>query len=456
MKKILFIIALSVIFFSTIQGFSQSKKKPLTRILFIFDCSNSMNAKWERGRSKVDIAREIMSQLLDSLKNIPDLELALRMYGHQSPVPPQDCDDTKLEVPFGKNNVSLIREKLMNTVPKGTTPIARSLEKCAGDFPPCSNCRNVIILVTDGIEACDGDPCAVALGLQRKGITLKPYVIGIGLDVETVEAFECLGTAYNADNQDKLKEVFDVVITQAIKSTSVQINLLDIYGKPKETNVPMLIKDKGSNDVLHKYIHTLNREGNPDTITLDPLLKYDVMVYTLPPQYISDMEVVIGEHNIIEKPAPQGSLMIKQEDGYRLSETKVIVREKNISRTLNVQEFGEKVDYIVGSYDLEILTLPRIYKYNVDIKQDQTTSIVIKQPGLANIDLPSAGFATLFVYRNERYEWVKNLNYTKSAKLVLQPGSYMLVFRAKYVNQTEYSKVDYFKIRSGRSVSVDL
>ena len=109
--------------------------------------------------------------------------MALRMYGHQSPVPPQDCNDTKLEVPFAEGNASKIRQELRYVVPKGTTPIAHSLEMGGGDFPPdCDNCRNIIILITDGVEACDGDACAVSLELQRKGIILKPFVIGIGID----------------------------------------------------------------------------------------------------------------------------------------------------------------------------------------------------------------------------------------------------------------------------------
>ena len=99
----------------------------------------------------------------------------------------QDCDDTKLEVPFAQGNGEQIRNVLSNITPKGTTPIARSLEKAANDFPECANCRNVIILITDGIEACDEDPCAVSRALQQKGIILKPFVIGIGLDKEFIK-----------------------------------------------------------------------------------------------------------------------------------------------------------------------------------------------------------------------------------------------------------------------------
>jgi Ca-activated chloride channel family protein len=64
-----------------------------------------------------------------------NLELALRVYGHTKRYPPQDCDDTRLEVPFGRGNNFAIKKRLEEISPSGTTPIARSLEACGGDFP---------------------------------------------------------------------------------------------------------------------------------------------------------------------------------------------------------------------------------------------------------------------------------------------------------------------------------
>ena len=85
-------------------------QEELTRILFIFDASNSMNGKWE-GSTKIERAREILNETIDELAGVANLELALRVYGHQSPVTPtfQDCNDTKLEVPFGPNNFGAIK-----------------------------------------------------------------------------------------------------------------------------------------------------------------------------------------------------------------------------------------------------------------------------------------------------------------------------------------------------------
>jgi len=127
---------LVLIFFTSIQAVDlQAQAKPapaqLTRILLIFDCSNSMFGIWESD-SKFNIAKRLVSQMVDSLGREQNVQLALRCYGHQKKYPPQDCDDSKLEVPFARDNAWLIKAKLNKVGPSGTTPIAQSLEACKG------------------------------------------------------------------------------------------------------------------------------------------------------------------------------------------------------------------------------------------------------------------------------------------------------------------------------------
>src|SRR5690606_32185029 len=105
---------------------------------------------------------------------------------------------------------------------------------------------NVIILITDGIEECDGDPCAVSLALQRQGIVLKPFVIGLGIEPNVIDAFKCVGNYYDATNEVTFKNVLGIVISQALNTTSVQVNLLDELNKASETNVPMTFYDSFS------------------------------------------------------------------------------------------------------------------------------------------------------------------------------------------------------------------
>ncbi len=90
--------------------YAQSNPIEKSRVLFIFDASQSMLSRWQSGR-KIDVAKRMLNSMMDSLKNIPDLEVALRVYGHQSNYPPQDCNDTKLEIDFVPANLAADKVK---------------------------------------------------------------------------------------------------------------------------------------------------------------------------------------------------------------------------------------------------------------------------------------------------------------------------------------------------------
>lgn len=429
--------------------------EPHSRILFIFDASNSMSGTWE-GDSKINIARKILIEMVDSLQHIENVEMALRIYGHQSPVPPQDCSDTKLEVPFGPNNASRIRQKLRFITPKGTTPIARSLELSAEDFPPCRSCRNIVILITDGVEACDGDPCAVSARLQKKGIVLKPFVIGIGNDPWFKETFSCLGHYYNAPSKQQFREAMRVVITQALNTTSTQINLLDTDDNPTETNVNVILYDQLSNKVRYNMIHTLNSKGNPDTISLDQLSTYHIVAQTIPPTSIDSVTLTVGRHNHIGLDAPQGSLVIVTSDGHVYDGDKILVKVAGTHKTINLQEMGGVEKYLVGNYDLEIPVYPLIYLTDIEIQQSYTTTVEIPEPGQVNFIGKKSGYGAIYQLDAERNQnWVVNLRGALARQsFYLQPGNYRVVYRRGDLSSTTETQIWDFSIASGRIQTV--
>jgi Ca-activated chloride channel family protein len=442
--------------FSFSQIKEKEKPKPTTRILFVFDASQSMYGRWQSDM-KITIARKLLSNLLDSLKDIPDLQFALRVYGHQKQYPPQDCDDTKLEIPFAPGNTEKIKAKLKTLIPKGTTPIASSLELAAEDFTPCDNCRNIIVLITDGLEECGGDPCAVSKALQKKGIMLKPFIIGIGKDFST--AFSCVGTYFDASSEQEFQQALNIVISQALNSTTAQVNLLDSYGNPTETNVNMTFYDNFSGLVKYNFIHTLNNKGLPDTLTLDPLSMYNIVVHTIPPVEIDSVTLTPGKHTIIAVDAPQGYLNLKVggNNSNAAKDVKAIIRQKDKMETLNLQSFGETEKYIVGKYDLEVLCLPRLYINDVDIAQSSTTTVEIPQPGIAVIMMSANGYGSVYQEDDNKLKWIYNLTEnTTQESLILQPGKYRVVFRTKYTTRSAYTVEKSFKVTSGTSVSVKL
>lgn len=449
-----------IILFILVSGnflFSQEQKKPLTRILLILDASNSMTGIWDN-KVKMNTARAVLGSMVDSLSKIENVQLALRVYGHQSPIPPQDCKDTKLEVPFKDNNAAQIRMVLNFIKPKGTTPIANSLEACADDFPECDNCRNIVILVTDGIEACDGDPCAISLALQKKGIILKPFVIGIGLDVDLTDAFACIGNYFNASSAENFSQAINDVIYQTLTQTTMQVNLNDINGKPVETNVNLTFFNETSGRVVHNFIHTLNVNGNPDTIILDPVIDYKIVVNTIPPVYSNSFKLEPGKHTTVNIDVPQGSLIIESPVTNNYNSINYIVRQSGSNKTINVPFINSKDRYITGKYDLEVLTLPRLYFTNVEIQPNETTSIKIPQVGIVIFLRKNNGFGSIYKLNEDgSQEWLANLNpeLTKES-IYLLPGEYLAVFRDKLSKNTGNSYSTTFKCVPGSTNSVVL
>ncbi len=432
--------------------FAQTNQPTLTRILFLFDSSHSMWAKWESDY-RINIAKKFLIQMLDSLKNIENVELALRVYGHQKPVPPQDCNDTRLEVPFKPKNIDEIKQVIHKLEPKGTTPIARSLEAAALDFPKSTPSRNIIILITDGIEACDGDPCAVSAELQKQKIILRPFVIGIGLDTDFKKSFDCIGQYFDATSENQFKNVLGVVISQALNNTTMQVNLLDINENPTESDVPMTFYDKKSGKIIYNFVHTLNNKGNPDTLVLDPLITYRITVHTIPPVFIDSVKLTSGKHTIVGTNTAQGFLIVKSNTNY-YKDIKYLIRQKNKPEILHANNINEKTKLLIGNYDLEILTLPRLYIDDVNIRPNHTTTVQIPNPGIVTFLFDAPGYGSILKEKDNSLEWVTNLTESLRQTFLLLPGNYRIIWRSKNIKKTNYSIEKKFTIISDTSIPI--
>jgi Ca-activated chloride channel family protein len=426
--------------------------KPITRILFILDASNSMNSAWGM-QTRIQAAKDVINKELEDLRGVPDTEVALRVYGHQSPITntEQDCNDTKLEVPFGANNLDAIQLKIKSLVAKGATPIARSLEAAAGDFPD-TLAKNIIILITDGLESCDNDPCIIAKKLKEKGVKVTPFVIGLGMDLSYLDKFKCIGSYSEAEDKESFRKVFKTILNTILVKTSAQINLEDIKGMPKETNVTMLLYEAGTPQLKYTFVHTLNRLGNPDTVFMDPNVKYDLVVQTIPPVVKNNISLTKHIHNTIRLNAAQGFLRMNSVKSIFNPQFEMRVMQKSSPKTIHNQKYNEINKYLVGTYEVEILTLPRMYK-TVEITQSNITSVEIEAPGQLEYKFTKALVAQLYVQNAAAtWEWIYNFpDAGLSAILLLQPGKYKMVYRPRDMKSTGYSNEKYFTITSNKT-----
>ncbi|MCU0492300.1 MAG: VWA domain-containing protein, partial [Chloroflexaceae bacterium] len=167
-------------------------------IQLVFDASGSM-AEQIGSETRIEAARKAIQQVIDKL---PDdagdkLNVGFRVFGHQGDNTQagraESCQSTELLVPVQGVNKDLLRQQALSWEPTGWTPITLALQKAGESMPPASeNVRNIIILVTDGEETCDRDPCAAAKALRESGAEVRVDVVGFGLTPQVADTLKCV------------------------------------------------------------------------------------------------------------------------------------------------------------------------------------------------------------------------------------------------------------------------
>ncbi len=439
------------------QGQAKTKKEiPLTRILLIFDASNSMNAAYQNS-TRIETAKILFAHFVDSLQKLNNLQLALRVYGHMKKFPPQDCNDTHLEIPFAKNNAAAIKAKVASLVPKGTTPIAHSLSECIEDFP-ADPALNIVILITDGIDECGGDPCNAAKQLLENGIVLKPFIIGIGLTEQQAKKFECVGDFFDISEPGTFGSILNIIIKKTLNETTAQVNLLDNNNRATMTDVNMTFYNRKTNEIKYNFVHKLTASFFSDTLRLKPSTSYKLVIHTIPEIVKDSVKLEVGRHNIISVNVPQGTLQL----GYSVgSGNKIIdgplcmVRKSGALRTLNIQKLNTSENYLTGTYDLEILCLPRIIKRDVLISPGSVINIHIPQPGTLRINARTAVYGSIFLEETAELKWVCTLTDQKNQTFNLQPGKYKIIYRVRSSKKSSEKSEDSFTILPGQLKTLD-
>ena len=432
-------------------------KPKVTRILFLLDASGSMMAPWE-GQPRWNVAKRMLSKMVDSLNAYPNLELGLRVYGHQYPNSEKNCQDSRLEVPFAPRNAKAIKDKLATLKAQGNTPITYSLEQSANDFPTDKSSRNVLLLITDGLESCNADPCKASLALQRKHVFLKPFVIGIGAERDFGQQLACLGQYYNAAEVATFRTVMNDVIAKTLSKTTVAVNLTDGNGRPVETNVNMTFVNNVTEQPEYNYVHYRDNAGKADVVDIDALQSYDLEINTVPPVTEKNIPIKPGAANVLTYKTPQGTLWLQSPQltpnpyGNKLQ---AVIRAQGSPRTVASLTYGTRQKLLAGNYEVEVLTLPRTIR-RISIKQGQQTTVTYDAPGTLNITSDLKGYGSIYQLNDDESQtWIYTLPENSSkVNLPMQPGAYRIVFRSKNSNGSRFTDVRNFTINSGRTMSV--
>lgn len=138
------------------------------------------------GRTKLEIARETVAQVLGTIP--AEQEIGLMAYGHRER---GNCADIELMVPPAAGTGAEIAARVNEMRFQGKTPLTETVRQAAEALRYGEEAATVV-LVTDGLETCEADPCALARELEAAGLNFTAHVIGFGLTEEEGAQVACL------------------------------------------------------------------------------------------------------------------------------------------------------------------------------------------------------------------------------------------------------------------------
>lgn len=206
--------------------------------ILVLDGSGSMWAELPEGRSRIEVARDVLSDFLSARDAAQPLGVIA--YGHNRS---GDCSDIETIAAVATHDSQALGQRLRALMPRGKTPLADALRRAVAEIPPTAEEAD-IVLVTDGLETCGGDPCAVAAELAAQGVPVRAHVVGFGLTEGEVQQIACvaeqtggliLATQSGAELSEALLRTAAAPVAETVQPGTAAINLTiraDIAGRP--------------------------------------------------------------------------------------------------------------------------------------------------------------------------------------------------------------------------------
>ena len=195
-------------------------------IEYILDASGSMTETLSDGLPKIKVAKRVLTDHMRSFR--PETNIGLRAYGHRLPYQQkaESCKDIELVAPVEKGQMERIVGFLQDFKAQGMTPLAASLQQAKDDFVFEAPRVNSIVMLSDGIETCGGDPCKLVEDLKAQGLNFTIHVIGLDVDGPTREQLSCIaqssgGMYHDVRSQQDLGSALDAVKTDVTKDEVV-------------------------------------------------------------------------------------------------------------------------------------------------------------------------------------------------------------------------------------------
>lgn len=248
-----------------------------SQLLLILDASGSMWGQVE-GKNKIVIARKVLHDLIQGLPE--DTRVGLIAYGHRQK---SDCEDIETIVPFGTIDKEDMSHRINALNPKGMTPITKAVNQ-AFDLLSSQKDPITIVLVSDGIETCGGDPCQAVREAKTKGIDFVMHVVGFDMGEVDVSQLECTAQAgqglfFNAKNADELAAALDYAVAVPAEVPNSQLSIkAEADGALTDVAIRVTRSDTGE-EVAVGRTYT-SKETNPRILPV-PAGTYDIRVQAI-------------------------------------------------------------------------------------------------------------------------------------------------------------------------------
>jgi len=171
--------------FSVLAGPAPAQEQP--HMIIVMDGSGSM---WGQvgGRTKIELARDALSQVLSEATS--DMQIGMLAYGHRSR---GQCSDIEQLVAVGPANATVpaILDAARRIAPRGMTPLTDTVLRAVQSLQFSEQAATVVLL-TDGVETCEGDPCALGRMLAQQGIDFTAHVVGFDMTDAEQRTVACL------------------------------------------------------------------------------------------------------------------------------------------------------------------------------------------------------------------------------------------------------------------------
>jgi Ca-activated chloride channel family protein len=140
-------------------------------------------------------------------------------YGHREK---GNCADIEMLVQPATDTGASIAAAADGINPKGMTPISDAVRLAAEELR-FSEQKATVILITDGLETCEVDPCVLASDLEAQGIDFTTHVLGFGLSDEEGQQVACLaentgGKYLSANDGAALVEALTATVAQVVQA----------------------------------------------------------------------------------------------------------------------------------------------------------------------------------------------------------------------------------------------